>query len=81
MSSKIINISLPEELLKKIDKSARSEYASRSDFIRETLVRLLKGQRIADEWGDDGEWATVIDFRDINPDGVPVKEVLKVLQK
>lgn len=81
MSSKIINISLPEELLKKIDESAGSEYASRSDFIRETLVRRLKGQRIVDEWGDDGEWETVIDFRDINPDGVPVKEVLKVLQK
>ena len=81
MASRIINISLPEELLKKIDKTAKSDYASRSDFIRETLVRRLKGQRIVDEWGDEGEWESVVDFRDINPDGVPVKEVLKVLQK
>ena len=53
--SKIINISLPEELVEKIDKLAKGEYASRSDFIRETLVRRIKGQRIVDEWGDNGE--------------------------
>lgn len=81
MSSKIINISLPDALLKKIDESAVGEYASRSDFIRETLVRRLKGQRIVDEWGDEGNWETVADFREINPNGVPVKEVLKALQK
>lgn len=79
--SKIINISLSEELVKKIDKLAKSEYASRSDFIRETLVRRIKGQRIIDEWGDEGEWETVVDFRDINPEGVPAKDVLRALKK
>ena len=79
--SKIINISLPEDLVLKIDKLAKGEYASRSDFIRETLVRRIKGQRIIDEWGDNGEWETVVDLRDINPEGVPIKDVLQALQK
>lgn len=47
--SKTINISLPEELVKKIDRAAKSDYASRSDYIRETLVRRIKGQKIVDE--------------------------------
>ncbi len=48
--------------MNKIDEAAKGEYASRSDYIRETLVRRLKGQRIVDEWGDDGSWETVVDF-------------------
>ena len=32
-----------------------------------------------DVWGDDGIWETVIDFREINKDGVPAKDVLKAL--
>lgn len=79
--SKTINISLPEELVKKIDKLAKGEYASRSDFIRETLVRRIKGQRIVDEWGDEGEWEVVVDFREINPAGVPAEDVLEALEK
>ncbi len=81
MSSKVINITLPDDLVKKIDRLAKSEFSSRSDFIRETLVRRLKHQRIVDEWGDDGEWETVVNFQDINPDGVPAEEVLEVLKK
>lgn len=79
--TKVINLSLPEELLEQIDKAAKGDYASRSDFIRETIVRRLKGQRVVDEWGDEGEWQTVVDFRDINPSGVPVKDVLVAIQK
>lgn len=79
--TKVINLSLPEELLEQIDKAAKSDYASRSDFIRETIVRRLKGQRIVDEWGDEGEWETVVDLRDINPNGVPIKDVLIAIQK
>lgn len=79
--TKTINISLPEDLVKAIDKAAKGDYASRSDFIRETLVRRLKGQRIVDEWGDEGEWETVVDFREINPAGVPAEDVLETLKK
>lgn len=81
MSSKTINISLPEELLRKIDTAAKSEYASRSDFIRDSIVRRLKHQRVVDEWGDEGEWETIIDFKTINSNGVPAKDVLKALDK
>jgi prevent-host-death family protein len=34
-----------------------------------------------DEWGDDGVWETVIDFREINKHGVPAVDVLKALKK
>ena len=78
---KTINISLPEELLKKIDNEAKAEYASRSDFIRDSLVRRIKHQRVVDEWGDDGEWETAVDFRELNSDGVPASDVLKALEK
>jgi metal-responsive CopG/Arc/MetJ family transcriptional regulator len=42
MATKIINISLPEDLVKEIDKAAKAEYASRSDFIRQSVVGRLK---------------------------------------
>lgn len=81
MSSKIINITLPEELVNKIDKAAKSEFASRSDYIRETLVRRLKHQKVVDEWGDEGEWVTVVDFQEIDGNGIKASEVLKALEK
>ena len=34
-----------------------------------------------DEWGDEGIWKTVVDFRTINPEGVPASDVLKSLKK
>ena len=34
-----------------------------------------------DEWGDEGVWETVVDFTEINPKGVPIKDVLKALRK
>ena len=79
-NSKAINITLPDELLVQIDKAAKGEYASRSDFIRESIVRRLKGQRVVDEWGDEGNWETVVDFREIDPEGVPIDDVIKALE-
>lgn len=32
-----------------------------------------------DEWGDEGVWETVVDFREINPKGVSLTEVRKAL--
>jgi Arc/MetJ-type ribon-helix-helix transcriptional regulator len=81
MSSKTINISLPEELLRKLDRASSDEFTSRSDFIRDSIVRRLKHQKVVDEWGDDGEWETIVDFRAINPIGVPSKEVLSALKQ
>ena len=80
-NSRAVNITLPSDLLVKIDKAAKGEYASRSDFIRESIVRRLKGQHVVDEWGDEGNWETVVDFREINPEGVPAEEVLSALKR
>lgn len=79
--SKTINISLPEELLKKIDAEAKAEYASRSDFIRDTLVKRLRNQRVVDEWGDEGIWETVVNFREVGSNGVPADDILAAIKQ
>ena len=79
-NAKAINITLPQDLLQEIDKAAKDEYASRSDFIRESVVRRLKGQRVVDEWGDEGNWETVVDFRDLPGGGMPAEELLNRLK-
>jgi metal-responsive CopG/Arc/MetJ family transcriptional regulator len=78
--TKTINISLPEELLERIDKEAKSEYSTRSDFIRDTLVKRLKGQRVVDEWGDDGTWETIINFRELKSGGIPAHDILGAIR-
>jgi metal-responsive CopG/Arc/MetJ family transcriptional regulator len=53
MSTQTINISLPQELVKKIDRAAKAEFASRSDYIRQALVGKLRADKTrdqADEW-------------------------------
>lgn len=51
MSTQTINLSLPKELVKKIDNAAKAEYASRSDYIRQALVGKLKAdQAQSDDW-------------------------------
>ena len=41
MPSQTINISLPSELLKKVDEAAKNNFSSRSDYIRQSLVSAL----------------------------------------
>ena len=51
MSTQTINISLPKELVQKIDTAAKAEFASRSDYIRQALVGKLRADRLqADDW-------------------------------
>ena len=51
MSTQTINISLPKELVKKIDDAAKTEFASRSDYIRQALVSKLRADKVhADDW-------------------------------
>ena len=33
-----------------------------------------------DEWGDEGQWETVVDFTKIRKSGEPIKAVLKALK-
>ena len=42
MSTKIVNLSLPEELLKRVDAAAKREYSSRSDYLRLALLNQLQ---------------------------------------
>ena len=51
MSTQTINISLPKELVQKIDTAAKAEFASRSDYIRQALVGKLKTDKVqSDDW-------------------------------
>ena len=52
MSTQIINLSLPEELVRKIDRAAKTQFASRSEYIRQAVVSRLRIQ-------DDDVWAAL----------------------
>lgn len=39
MSTKVITISMPEEMLRKVDEAAALSYQSRSNFIRMAIVK------------------------------------------
>jgi metal-responsive CopG/Arc/MetJ family transcriptional regulator len=79
MSSKPINITIPEPLLKKVDALAKRDYTSRSDIIRQALLEKIRSTR--DEWGDEGKWETVVDFRELADGGMPADELIKRLEK
>jgi Arc/MetJ-type ribon-helix-helix transcriptional regulator len=73
MSTKAYNITLPQKLVTRLDKTAKDNYMTRSDFIRYAVVKEIKIQE------EDG-WKTVVDFTKIRKDGVSAKEVLKALK-
>lgn len=43
MASKMISVSVPEDMLPEIDSAARREHRSRSELIREAVRRYLTG--------------------------------------
>lgn len=45
MATKVINISLPEELLQQIDEAAARENRGRSEFLRESARKRISDQR------------------------------------
>lgn len=47
MASRVINISLPEELLREVDQVARRERRTRSEFFREAARRYLETRGVA----------------------------------
>ena len=59
MSSKMISVSIPEEILPEIDEAARHEHRSRSGLVREALRRYLSQRR-----------GRLIPFDDAQPDEV-----------
>ncbi|MEK7096271.1 MAG: ribbon-helix-helix domain-containing protein [Patescibacteria group bacterium] len=42
MSSKTFNLSLPEELVKELDRQAKRDFSSRSDYVRKAIVNQLR---------------------------------------
>lgn len=49
MSSRTLNIVLPEELVKQADKVAKAEFKNRSELIREALRVYVERKRSWDE--------------------------------
>jgi Arc/MetJ-type ribon-helix-helix transcriptional regulator len=69
--TRTLNISLPEKLVAEMDKAAKNEFATRSDFIRDSILRKLRATQ--------EPWETVTDFTMIQPGGVDIDELLKRL--
>jgi len=46
MASKVVNISLPEELLEEVDQLARQEKRTRSELFREAVRRYLEAKEL-----------------------------------
>jgi metal-responsive CopG/Arc/MetJ family transcriptional regulator len=44
MASQTFNLSLPKELVKKVDAHAKKDYSTRSDFIRKAVINQLKSE-------------------------------------
>lgn len=78
--SQTVNITVPTELLKQVDELAKRDYTSRSDIIREALLAKVRKAQV-DEWGDEGNWETVLDFRNLPGGGMPSKEFMARLKK
>ena len=57
MPSQIVNISLPKELIEKIDRAAKDQYGSRSEYIRQAVVSRLRTQ-------DTEAWDELADMAD-----------------
>jgi metal-responsive CopG/Arc/MetJ family transcriptional regulator len=70
-NTRTINISLPENLVSEMDKAAKDEYATRSDFIRDSILRKLRNH--------EERWETVTDFTTIQKGGVDIDELLRRL--
>lgn len=68
--SKTVNISLPAQLLQAVDKAAKEEFATRSDYIRDSILRKLREQE---------RWETVTDFTKIQKGGIDIDDLLKRL--
>ena len=49
MPTQIVNISLPQELVKKLDRAAKRQYGSRSEYIRLAVINRLRTQDV-DAW-------------------------------
>jgi metal-responsive CopG/Arc/MetJ family transcriptional regulator len=70
--SKTFNISLPEELVKQIDIYAKKNYMSRSELIKNSLIKEMKQESAV--------WSEVINFTELNENGVPASDILDAIK-
>lgn len=45
MSTRTFNLSLPEELVKKLDDQAKKDFSSRSDYVRKAIVNQMRSEQ------------------------------------
>lgn len=45
MSSQTFNLSLPKELVDKLDEQAKRDFSSRSDYVRKAIVNQLRSEQ------------------------------------
>jgi len=48
MSTKTFNLSLPEELVDKLDDQAKKDYSSRSDYVRKAVINQIRSEQALD---------------------------------
>lgn len=77
--SQAINITVPRELLKKVDELAKHDYTSRSDIIRQALLDKIRNLH-KDEWGDEGNWKTILDLTDMPGGGMSAADFTSRLE-
>jgi metal-responsive CopG/Arc/MetJ family transcriptional regulator len=68
---KTFNVSLPKELVDKIDNYAKSNFMSRSELIKHSLIKQINSQE---------HWEVVADFTKINKKGVSPEKILKSIE-
>jgi len=44
MSTKTFNLSLPQNLVEALDKRAKKDYSSRSDYVRKAIVNQMRAE-------------------------------------
>jgi metal-responsive CopG/Arc/MetJ family transcriptional regulator len=52
MSTKTFNLSLPKALLEKLDKWAKIDYSSRSEYIRKAIVSQMRTEEALESFFD-----------------------------
>ena len=67
-------------------KKTKRNALNTDERVAETALRLIKRyqsalDRLAEGRNDAGVWETIVDFRNIDPQGVPATDVLKALYR
>ena len=70
MQTQTLNISLPKDLVKEVDKQAKKEYRNRSEFIRQALSSYIekrsRWERILAEGKEYGKKMGIKSEEDVN---------------